>query len=253
MLPIDLNDLVATGIVGLVVVVMALVWLTNRKPPSEPYESISAYEGVDALMHRSSEEGKALLIGMGEGFLGQNLGLGDSVGLSIEQNMLNRSVFNDQPTRSFSGDGALACISQLIVHGAYENAMATELFRSDHAQFTGHGSFAWMAGLLPELAHRDNAGLILTGTMRPEHLLIADLAERKDTPLVVATGSVGAQAAFFTSEAQVTMGEEYFLPSIGKTNQSAYQSSAKIMNWLRVILAIALIVGALMKLSGALP
>ncbi|MCK9246770.1 MAG: hypothetical protein M0P11_07440 [Anaerolineaceae bacterium] len=253
MLPLNLNDFVATAIVGLVAVVMFGVWVFHRKPPAEPYESIPAYQEIDAFIHRSSEEGKALLIGMGEGFSGHNTGLGDSVGVTIAHTMLKRSVFNDQPTRSLSGDGALACISQLVVHGAYENAMTTELFRSDHAQLTGLGSFAWMGGVLPELAHKDNAGLILTGTMRPEHLLIADLAERRQAPLVVATGSVGAQAAFFASEAQVTMGEEYFLPSIGSTNQAIYQNSAKIMNWVRVMLAIALIVGAFLKLSGVLP
>lgn len=250
---LTLNDLIAAGIIGLAAFIMALVWLTNRKPPAEPIENVVAYDGIEALMHRSSEEGKALLIGMGEGFSGQNSSLGDSVGVLVEQIVLNRSVFNDQPTRSFSGDGALACISQLIVHGAYENAMASELFRSEHSVLSGISTFGWMAGLMPELARKDNAGLILSGTMRPEHILIADLADRKELPLLAATGSPSAQAAFFASGSVVTMGEDYYLPSIGKVNQRAYQHQAKTMNWLRVALAIALIVAALMKLSGVLP
>jgi hypothetical protein len=250
---LSLNDLIAVGIIGLAIVVMALSWLTNRKPHSELYGNVAAYDAIEALMHRSSEEGEALLIGMGEGFSGQNPGLGDSVGLLIDQIVLSRSVFNDQPTRSFSGDGALACISQLVVHGAYENAMASELFRSEHSELSGVSAFAWMAGLMPELARKDNAGLILSGTMRPEHILIADLADRKDLPLVVATGSLAAQAAFFASSSVFTLGEDYYLPSIGKVNQRAYQNQAKTMNWLRVILAITLIAAALLKLSGVLP
>jgi cytochrome c-type biogenesis protein CcmE len=253
MLPLSLNDWIAAGLVGLAVVIMALAWLTNRKPSAEPFENTAAYDGIEALMHRSSEEGKALLIGMGEGFSGQNPGLGDSVGIMIEQVVLSRSVFNDLPTRSFGGDGALACISQLVVHGAYENAMASELFRSDHSELSGVNAFAWMAGLMPELARKDNAGLILSGTMRPENVLIADLAERKELPLVAATGSLGAQAAFFASGAVVTLGEEYYLPSIGKINQHAHQNQAKTTNWLRIVLAIGLIVAAFLKLSGVLP
>lgn len=251
--PINLTDLIAAGIVGLAVVIMAVVWIANRKPAINLYKNSDAYDNIEALMHRSSEEGKALLISMGEGFSGQNTSLGDSVGVLIEQILLSRSVFNDQPTRSFSGDSALACISQLVMHGAYENAMASELFRSDHAELSGVSGFGWMAGLLPELARTGNGGLILTGTMRPEHVLIADLAERKDVPLVAATGSLGAQAAFFASGSEVTLGEDYYLPSIGKVNQPAYQNQAKTMNWIRGILVIALIAAALLKLSGVLP
>ena len=253
MLPLSLNDLISAGIIALTVLIMALVWLSNRKPSTEPLENIAAYDGIEALMHRSSEEGKALLIGMGEGFSGQNSGLGDSVGVLVEQIVLSRSVFNDQPTRSFSGDGALACISQLVVHGAYENAMASELFRSEFSELGGISGFGWMAGIMPELARKDNAGLILSGMMRPEHILIADLADRKELPLVAATGSPGAQAAFFASGSVVTLGENYYLPSIGKVSQRAFQHQAKTMNWLRVILAIVLIAAALMKLSGVLP
>lgn len=251
--PISLNDLIAVGIVGLAAVLMALSWLTNRKQPSEPFENVAAYDSIEALMHRSSEEGEALLLGLGEGFSGQNQGLGDSVGLQIEQIVLSRSVFNDMPTRSFSGDGSLACISQMVVHGAYETAMASELFRSDHSEMSGVNAFAWMAGMMPELAHKDNAGLILSGVLRPEHILMADMAERNNLPLIAATGSLAAQAAFFASGSAVTLGEDYFLPSIGKVDQQTYQILAKTMNWLRVVLAIALIVAALLKLSGALP
>ncbi len=251
--PISPGDLIAAILVGVVVIVMALVWLTNRKPGAELLENVPAYDGVEALMHRSSEEGKALLLGNGEGFSGQNSTMGDTVGIFIERILLSRSVFNDQPTRTFSGEGALASISQLVVHGAYENAMATELFRSDHSELSGINSIAWMAGLLPELARKDNAGLILTGTLRPEHMLIGDLAERQELPLVAATSSLGAQAAFFASGSMVTLGEDYYLPSIGKVNQHAYQNQAKTMNWLRIILAIALIVAALLKLIGVLP
>ena len=250
--PISLPDLIAAGIVGLVVIIMVLVWLTNRKTSAEPYENVTAYDGIEALMHRSSEEGKALLLGMGDGFSGQNTSLGDSNGILVERIVLGRSVFNDQPARIFSGDGALACISQLVVHGAYKNAMASELFQPENNQLSGVNSFAWMAGLLPELARDGDTGLILSGTLRPEHMLAADLAERQQLPLVAATGSPNAQAAFFASGSLVTLGEDYYLPTVGKHNRNAYQHQAKTMNWLRIVLAVVLIIAALLKLSGVL-
>lgn len=250
---LSLNDWIAAGFVVLTVVFMVLVWLINRKSSNAHFENAPAYDAIEAMMHRSSEEDKGLLIGLGEGFSGHNQSLGDSVGIMVEQIVLSLSVFNDLPTRSFSGDGALACISQLVNHGAYEDAMASELFRSDYSELSGVNAFAWMAGLMPELARKNNAGLILSGTLRPENVLIADLAERKELPLVAATGMLGAQAAFFATGSAVTLGEDYYLPSIGKVNQRSHHNQAKTMNWLRIVLAIGLIVAAFLKLSGVLP
>ena len=247
------TNMLAMGIVALTIVVMAIVWLANRTGNPEPLENIPAYDAIDALIHRSSEEGRELMLGMGDGLSGLNGSLGDSISLTIQRIVLSRSVFNDRATKSFSGDGALANISQLVVKGAYENALASELFYPQDNQLSGTGSLAWMAGLMPQIAHSENASLVLSGVLRPEHFLIADLAEQNEIPFVVASGSPLAQAAFFVSSAPLTLGEDYYLPSFGKLNQKNYQNSAKTMNWLRIILAIGLIVAAILKLSGVLP
>ena len=247
------TNMLAMGIVALTIVVMAIVWLANRTGNPEPLENIPAYDAIDALIHRSSEEGRELMLGMGDGLSGLNSSLGDSISLTIQRIVLSRSVFNDRATKSFSGDGALANISQLVVKGAYDYALAPELFYPQDNQLSGTGSLGWMAGLLPQISHSDNASLILGGALRPEQFLLADIAEQNGIPFVIASGSPLAQAAFFVSSAPLTLGEDYYLPSIGKLNQKNYQNSAKTMNWLRIILAISLIVAAILKLSGVLP
>lgn len=247
------TNFLAMAIVALTIVVMAIVWLANRKGSAEPLENIPAYDAIDALIHRSSEEGRELLLGLGDGLSGLNGSLGDSISLTIQRIVLSRSVFNDRATKSFSGDGALANISQLVVKGAYENALASELFYPKDNQLSGAGSAAWMAGLLPQISHSENASLILSGVLRAEQFLIADIAEQNDVPFVIASGSPLAQAAFFVSGAPLTLGEDYYLPSFGKLNQKNYQNSARTMNWLRIILALGLIVAAILKLSGVLP
>ena len=122
------TNMLAMGIVALTIVVMAIVWLANRTGNPEPLENIPAYDAIDALIHRSSEEGRELMLGMGDGLSGLNSSLGDSISLTIQRIVLSRSVFNDRATKSFSGDGALANISQLVVKGAYDYALAAELY-----------------------------------------------------------------------------------------------------------------------------
>ena len=243
------TDLLALFLTLLTVLIILIANINNGHKRS--LQAPQAYEDIDTLMHRSSEEGKSLLIGLGEGFSGFGSGLGDVTGLMVEKTLMNRVVFNDRPAQSFTSDGALACISHAIVHGAYKDALASELFRPEYNQMTGMSGLSGLAGILPELNRSDNAGMVLVGSFRPESLIIADLAERKIIPTIVASGSLLAQAAFFTSHANLTLGEDYYLPAVGK--QSYTQESAFIMNWLRSLFAIGLVLAVILKLSGVIP
>jgi hypothetical protein len=247
------TDFLAGVVIVLIILLTFLASILSKRKNHKSLQTPQAFTGIDTLMHRSSEEGKTLIIGLGEGFSGLSTGLGDTTGLLVERTLMNRVVFNDKPTHAFSSDGALASISRMVVFGAYENAMATELFRPEYNQLSGPSPFAGMAGLLPELARPGNAGLVMAGAFRPESILIADLAERKRVPLIFTSGSVASQAAFFATEAEITLGEDYYLPAVGKSNRGYVQGTAMTLNWLRVIIAIALLVAAVLKLSGVLP
>ncbi len=249
-----MSSLSRTDLLALVLTLLTVLFIliaSINKNRKRTLQAPRAYEGIDTLMHRSSEEGKSLLIGLGEGLSGFGSGLADVTGLMVEKTLMNRVVFNDRPAQSFSSDGALACISHAIVHGAYKDALASELFRPEYNQLTGLGGFSGLAGILPELNRSDNAGLVLVGTFRPESLIIADLAERKNIPTIVASGSLPAQAAYFTSQADLALGEDYYLPAVGQ--QSYVQRSTSIMNWLRTLLAVGLVLAAILKLSGVIP
>jgi len=243
------TDLVAIALILLLSLVNFLTQLLGKIKKNR--QTPQVYDRIDDLMHRSSEEGKSLLIGLGEGLSGMAGGIGDLAGLMVERALVNRVVFNDQPAQSFSADGALACISQLIVHGAYENALASELFRPEYNQLTGINSFIGLTGMLPEIARSENAGMVLIGSYRPENVLVCDLAERQRIPLIVASSSLPAQATFFPTSAESALGEDYFLPSVGR--QEYTQESLSSTNSIRVIITAALVLAALLKLFGVLP
>lgn len=245
------TDLLAIAIIALTAVVLLITNLVGKR--KSQLQTPTVYEGIDSLMHRSSEEGKALLIGLGEGLSGMGEGLGDLTGLMVENALMRRVVFNDRPTQIFSSDGALASLSQMIVHGAYENAVASELFRAELNQLSGDSTFSGLAGIMPELSRSENAGMVLVGTLRPESILLADLAERQSVSMIVASSSLPTQAAFFASSADVAIGEDYYLPSVGSKKSGYTQTSTAAINWLRVAFAAGMIVAAILKLSGVIP
>lgn len=89
---ISLHDLISTLIVILFLLVMFIAWLMGKNKKMPPYANPEGYERIDELMHRSSEEGKALLMGLGEGFSGLNGSLGDQTSLMVQRILMSRSV-----------------------------------------------------------------------------------------------------------------------------------------------------------------
>ena len=65
---LDRTDLFALGLFLLTIVIILIASLIKKRKHTA--QAPRAYEGIDTLMHRSSEEGKSLLIGLEKAFLG---------------------------------------------------------------------------------------------------------------------------------------------------------------------------------------
>jgi hypothetical protein len=187
---LSLNDLVAIGLCVLALLALGMNLLVHRKHPYIGLRKTSAVRSSEILSQATAEQGKRLTIGLG-------LDVADSVTAMANLPMLaaltRRSIFTDQPVRATSGGGTLASLSQSVVRGTYQGAVAPELFKIDYALLAGLSPYAYLAGLLPQAASRANAGIMLYGPHRPESLLAADLAERKGNPVIALTSDLSAQ------------------------------------------------------------
>jgi hypothetical protein len=102
------------------------------------------------LLHVSSEQGNAWCR-FGKALTNANFDLAGASGLNLQRALLKRSLFNDHPLQSFSGDGTLACLSRMVVHGAYRGALASELFRDSLSQLSGTSPLAYTASLVNQI------------------------------------------------------------------------------------------------------
>ena len=244
---LSLNDLVAIGLCVLALLALGMNLLVHRKHPYLGLRKTSAVRSSEILSQAAAEQGKRLTIGLG-------LDVADSVRAMASLPMLaaltRRSIFTDQPVRATSGGGTLASLSQSVVRGTYQGAVAPELFKPDYALLAGLSPYAYLAGLLPQAASRANAGIMLYGPHRPESLLAADIAERKGNPVIALTSDLSAQAVLLASSAQLSFGEDYFDGGASLQVNPSAAASLRAQDLLRIVITIGLIAGAVLRLLG---
>ena len=244
---LSLNDLVAIGLCVLALLALGMNLLVHRKHPYIGLRKTSAVRSSEILSQAAAEQGKRLTIGLG-------LDVADSVtamaSLPMLAALIRRSIFTDQPVRATSGGGTLASLSQSVVRGTYQGAVAPELFKIDYALLAGLSPYAYLAGLLPQAASRANAGIMLYGPHRPESLLAADIAERKGNPVIALTSDLSAQAVLLASSAQLSFGEDYFDGGASLQVNSSAAAALQAQDLLRIVITIGLIAGAVLRLLG---
>lgn len=249
---LSLNDqlALALGVTGLLFLLINLLLLRKNKPKHIPEPGKQA---VENLLHVSSEEGKCLVVGLGHALATSNFDLAGASGLSLQKALLKRSLFNDHPLQSFSGDGVLACLSRMVVHGAYQGALASELFSGSLSQLSGTSPLTYTASLVSRIPDASNAGLLLAGQMSPVVLLALDQADRHSLPSISAVASLSGQAASFISNSVTLMGEDVFNAAGKLDQQKSAMASLGAQDWLRIAISLGLLIGAILKMGGVLP
>ena len=249
---LTLNDQLALvlGVLGLLFLLINLLLLRKNKPKHLPEPG---KEAVQHLLHISSEEGKRLVVGLGHNLTSGSFDLAGACGLSLQRALLKRSLFNDHPLQSYSGDGVLACLSRMVVHGAYRDALASELFSGSLSQLSGTSPLAYTASLTNQIPDPANAGLLLAGQTSPVVLLAFDQADRHSLPAISAISSLSGQAAGFVGNSVNLMGEDVFNAAGRLDQRKSSLASLSAQDWLRIAISFGLLLGAILKMGGVLP
>ena len=249
---LNLNDqlALALGVLGLLFLLINLLILKKNNPKHIPEPG---KEAVAHLLHVSSEEGKRLVVGLGHNLTSDSFDLAGASGLSLQRALLNCSLFNDHPLQSYSGDGVLACMSRMVVHGAYRDALASELFSGSLSQLSGTTPLAYTASLTNQIPDSSNAGLLLAGQMSPVVMLALDQADRNSVPTIGAIASLSGQAASFFGNSVTLMGEDVFNASAKLDQRKSSLASLSAQDWLRFAISLGLLLGAIFKMGGVLP
>lgn len=253
MIALSFNDIIAVAIAILTILALFVSWLVSRSKVRSEMRAIEAVSAVEAFQHEAAEKGKRLLFGLVDGLTPQAASVNALAGLGIWRETSARAVFNDQPAQAITGEGSLALLSQMVLRGVYQDAVAVELFKTEQAQLGGLSAAAGAAGLLPEVNQPSNAAVILIGNHSPIASLAANLAGRKNLPLAAISDTLTAQSAFLISAPLSTQGEDYYAAQTAFKLQSKAGLQLRALDILRALTVLALLIGAVLKLTGVIP
>ncbi len=249
-----MNLLMFAGIFILVttLVLMAVFATLNLQKRKENLRPIPSLDNLQKTINQAVEGGKGLHISLGRGgILGGQFG-GSLMALSILKQIAKQSVNGDLPPLATTGDGLINILSHETLESAYPaNRLPTD-YGVIGSQVTGVTPFSYIAGAM--MAHRpdDQTNLFIIGSYGAEAALLADQAERSRTHTISGTSDLTAQSMLFVTTRAPLIGEEFFAAGAYIQSAPEHYASAKTQDVLRILVVVAIIAGALLKLAGIL-
>lgn len=251
---LSLNDWLAYSLLILIFLVFLVTYLFSRAKAKTSKIPVEEKTVLNALLHRSSERGEGIVIGLSEGDGAQVGSLAGLAGLQSQAHIFKHSLISDIPPKALAGDGTLVALSQQLNAGLYDGAVMPELFRLDSSGLAGIGTYAYLAGLMPELSQSKRQALVMQGEISPELILAMDLAERRQIQKIVASGSVSGQAAAFLATEDLAIGEEAFESQASSSRKRAgMQATLLTLRVIRGLIIAGLLMAVLLYFVGVLP
>lgn len=251
---LSLNDWVAYGLLLILLVVFLSTYLIKVLKRKSPQSQTGVKTKLDAILHRSSERGEGVLLGLSEGSHAQTGSLAGLVGLQTQAHVFQHSLISDIPPKALAGEGTLVALSQQLTSGTYSGALMPELFNMDSSGLAGIGSYAYLAGLLPELSRPNLTALVMQGELSPELVLALDMAERHGLDCIVSSTSISGQTAGFVANEDAALGPEAFLSQSNHPRKRAGIEAAILsLKIIRGIIVGGLFIAIMLYFLGVLP
>lgn len=226
------------------------IFLRRRFPGA--FRPIEAYERLNRAVGLAVESGTRLHISLGRGNLFTSRGASALAGLAMLRRLAERTSLSDRPPVVTSGDASLAILSQDTLQSGYRAAAAEEQYRFSTGRLTGLTPFSYAAGTLPVMRDENVSTNVFIGDFGPESALLVEAAEHENSALIAASDNISAQAVFYASAQDPLIGEELFAAGAYMGAGASHEASLAVQDILRWLFIIAILIGSLLKLVGAI-
>lgn len=225
----------------------AVIYLRQREGLS--LRKISAFSRLNRAIGLAVEAGSRLHISLGRGKILSTQSAVGYVGLSILERIARSTSISDRPPIATSGEGTLGILSQDTQREAAKY-LGVE-YEPMRGRITGLSPFSYAAGTLITIQEEDMGANLLIGSYGSEVGLIADTAERKDSMTLGGTDNLSGQAVLFATAQEPLIGEETYAGGAYLGAGPIHTASLYAQDILRWILIALIILGAILRLLGA--
>jgi Domain of unknown function (DUF6754) len=257
---VNLNDLFSSsslawaglGFVLLFLILILIYTAVTRRRPGKVLREIPAFGNLRRAVGLSVEAGKRIHLSLGWGSFNGLQAASALLGLSVLQRIARAASISDRPPVATSGEGTLTILSQDSLRGVYRSLGAISQFDPYSAQLTGVSPFSYAAGVMPVVLDQQVAANVLAGHFGGEVALITDAGERSGSPTLAGSDNIPGQAVLYAAAQDPLIGEELYAAGAYLQAGPVHIASLRAQDFLRWIIIVLILVGALLKFLGVL-
>jgi hypothetical protein len=222
----------------------------GRRRKQDRLRDIPAFTRLGQAIRLAVEDGTRVHLTLGRGDVTGPQSAAAFVGLSMLRRIAGITSVSDNPPIATSGDGALAILTQDTLRSAYQSVGASDQYDPTSARITGLTPFSYAAGTLPIISDEMASSNVLTGHFGNEVALIADASELEGSFSLGGTDNVSGQAILYATTKEPLIGEELFAGGAYMQAGPLHTASLHAQDGVRILIVLALIGGAILKLLG---
>ena len=239
-------------VLAAIVVLIAQLVLRRRKGPSPDVRPLEAFLTLRDELAQAAESGSAIHVALGSGGLTGEDALASVAALQVVDALVDNAVSYRVPFTISVGEPTLLPLAQDALRRAFERRGLAELYNPDWVRFIAPAPLPYAAGAAALVAEPAVATNIVAGALGAEVSLITEAGIRRDLSQSAAVASPAGAAALFPATERLALGEELFAAGAAMTGEPRYVAGLVTQDVLRVVVIVALVIGAVVAFVGTL-
>jgi hypothetical protein len=244
-----------TGLIALlfILIFFALIIIfavAGRNRPDIHLREIKAFSRFKRAIDLAVESGSCLHLSIGRGNITSTEISSTLIALSMLEKITRSASASDRPPVVTAGDPALAILAQDTLRGTYKSISAIDQYDPTGGRLTGLTPFSYAAGAMPIIRDENISTNILIGNFGNEVALITDAGERSSSVTLAGTDNISTQAVLYATANEPLIGEEVYAGGAYVQAGPTHKASLRAQDALRWVIAIVILLGVLLKLSG---
>jgi hypothetical protein len=247
-------DELLIGLIFFLITAVLILTMTLRQKRSgitPTFRKIAALTRFKRAVSLSVEEGSRIHISLGNASITLPASASAFISLAALRRISQLSSEGDNPPIVTSGDAVLSILSQDTLHETARESHTLDLYNPTLAALAGVTPLAYVSGALEQINEEEVKTNVLIGNYGSEVGFLSSAAAEKGAYTLAASDALPAQAVLYATTEQPLIGEELFALPAYLHSTPMHSASLQTQDLLRGLLVLIMLVGAILKLLGA--
>ncbi len=246
------SEIVILALLGIFLLVFLLLLSASQRGKLSTLRELLPYQRIKGAIGRAAELGKGVHFSPGSGDLAQGLHPVETLaGLTIGEAVARQAAQSGARLVTTTNGPVTYAVADNVASRGYANMGRLADYNAEDTRFVTQSlsdRLPYLVGAADVVEHEDTEVNIAIGYFGAEYLLLGETAARSGTNQIVGSSESSAIPLMLTTAdpEQVLIGEEIFAGGAYLQQRASHVASLIAQDALRIVLIIAIIVGALL-------